>query len=74
MGGQDDFPYAERFVSDTGVTTPTMLWDPSFQTWTRYNVNRNSDIILLNAALTGGSEPRPFDTDWILNNLPQFSS
>ncbi len=38
--------YAKRFVSDTG-TTFTMLWDPTFESWRHYGVQRNSDLWLL---------------------------
>ncbi len=57
LGGQDDFSYALRFVNSTGVGTPTMLWDPSFDTWRQYGITRNSSMILLNSDLTEGTEP-----------------
>ena len=77
MGAQDDFAYALRFVDDTGVTTPTMVWDPSFTTWREYGVNRNSSMILANGDLTEGSQPfNGFSTDRqqrIIDGLDQFS-
>jgi thiol-disulfide isomerase/thioredoxin len=33
IGTQDDQAYAEEFLSTTGVNTPQMLWDPSFESW-----------------------------------------
>ncbi|MCQ3806407.1 MAG: hypothetical protein OXB92_03775 [Acidimicrobiaceae bacterium] len=57
MGGQDDFNQALDFVTGLGVTTPTMVWDPSFKTWTQYGIRANSSMILLNGGLTDGTEP-----------------
>ena len=77
MGAQDDFDYALRFVADTGVTTPTMVWDPSFTTWRQYGINVNSSMILLNADLTEGTQPfNGFDSarqQWIINNLGELT-
>ncbi|MDG2028026.1 MAG: hypothetical protein P8J50_13040 [Acidimicrobiales bacterium] len=42
VGAQDDFEYALGFLADTGVTTPDMLWDPSFVTWSTFGVRINS--------------------------------
>ena len=57
MGAQDSFNLALSFVTDFGVTTPTMVWDPSFATWRQYGINVNSSMILLNGELTEGSRP-----------------
>ncbi len=57
MGAQDDFKFALSFVTDFGVTTPTMVWDPSFTTWRQYGINVNSSMILLNGELTEGTQP-----------------
>ena len=57
MGGQDDFNRALDFVTGLGVTTPTMVWDGSFETWTQYGIRSNSSMILLNGGLTDGTEP-----------------
>lgn len=77
MGAQDDFEYALSFVTDFGVTTPTMVWDPSFTTWRQYGINRNSSMILLNADLTEGTQPfSGFDSarqQWIIEGLDQFT-
>ena len=77
MGGQDDFAYALSFVADTGVTTPTMVWDPSSTTWRQYGIFTNSSMILLNGALTEGSSPMDgFSADrqqQIIDRLDQFS-
>ena len=77
MGAQDDFEYALNFVADTGTTTPTMVWDPSFTTWSQYGITRNSSMILTNGDLTEGSEPlngfNSAQQQRILDNLDQFS-
>lgn len=46
IGAQDDFAYAERFVSQTG-TTFTMLWSDSNESWRHFGVGRNSSVRLL---------------------------
>jgi hypothetical protein len=51
LGTQDDFAYAQRFLSDTGVSSPTMLWDPSFDTWRRLGVTINSQMMLVSPDL-----------------------
>jgi len=56
LGTQDDFAYAEEFISTLGVDTPTMLWDPSFETWRRFGVTTNSQMILLSPDLSQGTE------------------
>lgn len=77
MGTQDDFDYALRFVTDTGLTTPTMVWDPSFTTWSQYRIRTNSSMILLNAELTEGTEPfNGFNSNrqqWVIDSLAQFA-
>ena len=73
MGAQDNFEFALRFVADTGVATPTMLWDPTFQTWNQYGIRINSSMILLSGDLTRGTDPRSgfgsSDQQWIIDNL-----
>ena len=56
LGTQDDFAYAQDFIADTGVTTPTMLWDPSFVTWSTFGVNVNSQMMLLAPDLSARSD------------------
>ncbi len=56
LGAQDDFDYARRFQADTGVETPTMLWDPSRDTWRAFGVRFNSQMIVMSADLTAGTE------------------
>ena len=77
MGAQDDFAYALRFVRDTGVSTPTMVWDPSATTWRQYGVLSNSSLILLNGSLTEGTQPflgfSTSDQQRIVDQLAQFS-
>ena len=77
MGAQDDFNLALSFVTDFGVTTPTMVWDPSFTTWRQYGINVNSSMILLNGELTEGTQPfNGFNSDQqqrIIDALDQFT-
>ena len=49
IGAQDDFAYAERFVSQTGTTFP-MLWSDSGESWRHFGVSRNSSVRLLDSA------------------------
>ena len=51
LGSQDDFAYTQNFRSATGVTTPTMLWDPSFTTWRQLGITTNSQMVLFDPAL-----------------------
>ena len=77
MGAQDDFAYALRFVADTGVSTPTMLWERPGATWRQYGVRSNSSLILLNGSLTEGTQPflgfSASDQQRIVDQLAQFS-
>ena len=77
MGAQDDFAFAVRFLNDTGLSTPTMLWDRSGTTWRKTNVRSNSSLILLNGQLTKGSNPMlgfsAADQQEILDQLENFS-
>ena len=56
LGAQDDFAYARRFLADTGVETPTMLWDPSRSTWQGFGVRLNSQMLIMSADLSSGTE------------------
>ena len=56
LGTQDDFAYAEDFLQATGVSTPTMLWDPSFATWQGFGARINSQMVLLSSDLERGTE------------------
>ena len=49
IGAQDDLAFAERFLGQTGVTF-TMLWSDSLESWNHFGVNRNSSVLLLDAA------------------------
>ena len=76
VGAQDDFDYALDFLADTGVQTPTMLWDPSFETWRSFGVRINSQMMLLSPDLSAATELLyGFDEDQraaILEALPRF--
>lgn len=52
VGAQDDIEYAVDFLESTGVETPDMLWDPSFVTWSTFEVRINSQMLLMSADLT----------------------
>ena len=73
IGAQDDFAYAERFVSQTG-TTFTMLWSDSNQSWRHFNVGRNSSVRLLDS---GGNlvedSPASFDTASLSDRLASLT-
>ena len=56
MGAQDDFAFAQDFLADTGVETPSMLWDPNFTTWSTFGVSVNSQMIVLAPDLSTGTE------------------
>ncbi len=77
MGGQDDFNQALDFVTGLGVTTPTMVWDPSFTTWRQYGIRSNSSMILASGDLTKGTEPllgfNAAREQQIIDALDQFS-
>lgn len=55
LGTQDDFAYARDFLADTGVRTPTMLWDPGRSTWPAFGVRANSQMIVMSPDLEQGS-------------------
>ena len=69
IGAQDDFAYAERFVSQTG-TTFTMLWNDSNESWRHFGVGRNSSVRLLDR---GGNladdSPSSFDAARLSDQL-----
>ncbi len=77
MGGQDDFNQALDFVTGLGVTTPTMVWDPSFTTWRQYGIRTNSSMILLSHDLTEGTQPlngfNSAQQQRIIEGLDQFN-
>ena len=69
VGAQDDFAFAERFISRTGVTF-TMLWSDSFASWNHFSVRRNSSVLLLDGGgnvIDGG--PSDFDQRRIAEQL-----
>jgi thiol-disulfide isomerase/thioredoxin len=47
IGTQDDLEYARGFLADTGVRTPQMLWDPSFQSWQQLGITAQPTWILV---------------------------
>lgn len=58
MGTQDDFAFAQEFIStgeleDSGVT---FLWEPNFGTWQAFDVRRNSDMILVAPDLSAATD------------------
>lgn len=50
LGTQDDFAYAEGFLRDTGVSTPQMLWDASFESWARLGISAQPTWILVDGS------------------------
>ena len=73
IGAQDDFAYAERFVSQTG-TTFTMLWSDSNESWRHFDVGRNSSVRLLDS---GGNladdSPGGFDAASLSDRLASLT-
>ena len=55
VGAQDDFNLAQDFLERTGVQTPTMLWDPSFATWSAFGIQANSQMMVVTPDLSQGS-------------------
>lgn len=49
VGTQDSFGQAEDFVSKHDLTTPTMVWDESFTSWTTMGINSMPTWILFDA-------------------------
>lgn len=49
MGTQDDFAFAQEFVSTGALTDSevTFLWDPGFGIWQAFDVRINSSMLLL---------------------------
>lgn len=47
IGTQDDLDYARSFLEDTGVTTPLMLWDESFESWRAIGITAQPTWILV---------------------------
>ena len=54
-----------------------MLWDPTFDTWRRFGVSVNSQMVLLSADLTSGTELffgfGSAEQDAVLEALPSFA-
>lgn len=48
IGTQDDLDYAKGFLADTGVATPQMLWDASFESWRRMGITVQPTWVLVN--------------------------
>lgn len=56
MGTQDDFPFAQRFLELGEFEETRLLWDPSFNTWSAFGVQANSQFVLLAPDLSTGSD------------------
>ncbi len=56
LGTQDDFPFAQRFLEQGEFEETTLLWDPTFDTWSAFGVEANSQFILLAPDLQTGSD------------------
>lgn len=53
IGTQDDEQYARDFIADTGVSTPRMLWDASYESWRAMGITVQPTWILIK----GNGEP-----------------
>ena len=49
MGAQDDFGFAQEFRSSAGITSFTMIWDESFDTWRYYQVTGQPTAVLVDS-------------------------
>ncbi|MCP3992096.1 MAG: hypothetical protein GY724_23700 [Actinomycetia bacterium] len=49
MGAQDTLEQAAGFVETTGLQTPLMIWDVSFETWSYYGVRGQPTAILVDS-------------------------
>jgi hypothetical protein len=49
MGAQDSLEQAVDFLELTGVETPLMIWDASFETWSYYGVTGQPTAVLVDA-------------------------
>ncbi len=56
LGTQDDFEFAYSFIERGQIERTTMLWDPSFATWSIFGVQANSQFIVLSPDLQSGSD------------------
>ena len=73
IGAQDDFDFAERFVTATG-TTFAMLWSDSFASWNHFGVSSNSSVLLLDAGGNlVGDRSRRFDPGRIEQQLSDLA-
>lgn len=62
LGTQDDLEYAKGFIRDTGVETPRMLWDPSFESWAQLGITAQPTWVLVDgggAFVAGWVGPLP---------------
>ena len=74
MGAQDSLGQALDFLEVTGVATPTMVWDPGFDSWTYYGVSGQPTIILVDPSgnpirievWDRKTTPKPTDKAWIV--------
>ena len=72
MGAQDSLEQAGEFLETTGLQTPLMIWDVSFETWSYYGVRGQPTAILVDK--TGdpiGGWLGVFDADEVLDAVAQ---
>jgi len=58
MGTQDDFAFAQEFISIPGLSESeiTFLWEPGFSTWAAFDVRVNSSMVLIAPDLSTATE------------------
>ena len=64
MGAQDSLGLAESFLAETGATTPLMIWDESFASWSYYGITGQPTAVLVKPdgePVTGWRGAVPFD-------------
>lgn len=67
LGAQDSLEEAEEFVAEHGVTTPQMLYDPTFKSWQHFGINGQPAAILFDReGVARELWFGPFDEDEVL--------
>ncbi len=74
LGAQDSLGEAQQFLTSTGTDGVEMYWDPSFDTWSFYQIRSQPNAILLDPSgqpLLGWRGA--FDQDKVLELAAQYS-
>ena len=55
LGSQDNLEFAQEFITQTGLESPTMLWADNFDIWQQFGITVNSQMVLVSGDLTQSS-------------------